>query len=217
LAENSRREARFLKIMTSRYVILLLVVLGALLQGCRIVPTFHQADGARAGTRIDFDDPLLNRRQVFLFGSIGQRAAEDTIQKLLFLNGENHEPIDLYLQTPGGDLKHAMAIEQTMRLIESPVNTHAFFECSSGGALLLAGGTGTRRAFQSSVIIIHGMKVIGRPPAGLFPRVQDEYTEFWRKRARLPEAWLPLPQGVIHVLSADEALEYGLVDEVIER
>jgi ATP-dependent protease ClpP protease subunit len=45
----------------------------------------------------------------------------------------------------------------------------------------------------------------------------EGYDDFWRKRARLPESWLPMPTGSNHPLSADQALEYGLVDEVVER
>lgn len=172
---------------------------------------------SQADARVDFTDPLLNRRQILLFGPIDQRAAELTIQKLLFLDGKGHDPIDLYLQTPGGELKHAMAIEQMIRLLQSPVNTYALSECNSGGAMLLAAGTGKRRAFHGAVVILHGLKIFGKHPAGFTERIQDGYTHFWRQRSRLPESWLPLPPDVIHVLSAQQALEYGLVDEVVER
>jgi ATP-dependent Clp protease protease subunit len=190
-----------------------------LLPGCVIYSGSQDSHDANspAGAKVDFSDPVLNRRQIFLFGSIEQRVAETTIQKLLFLDAKSHEPIDLYLQTPGGEFKHAMAIEQTMRLIQSPVNTYALSECNSGGVVLLAAGTGKRRAFHGSVIIVHGLKIYGRPPAGLKPQVEDAYTDFWRRRARLPESWLPLPNGVIHVLTAEQALQYGLVDEIVGK
>ena len=193
----------------------LIPVLGALLQGC-CTPQ-HEATIPQAEVRVDFSDPVLDRRQILLFGTIDQRAAERIIQKLLFLDGKSHDPIDLYLQTPGGEFKHFMAIEEMMSHLQSPVNTYALAECNSGGAMLLAAGTGKRRAFRGAVVILHGMKISGRPPPDFINRIQEGYTNFWRKRARLPESWLPLPHDVLHVLSAEQALEYGIVDEVISR
>jgi ATP-dependent Clp protease protease subunit len=196
---------------------ILMIALAALLPGCVFAPRSYNEADSQAGSRIDFDDPLLSHRQIFLFGEIDRQAAELTIQKLLFLDGRNHDPIDLYLQTPGGELEHALAIEQTMRLVQSPVNTCAFSECSSGGVVLLAGGTGKRRAFHGSVIVIHGMKTYGRPPPGFKEHFQDAYTDFWHRRAKLPESWLPLPDDKLHILSAEEAQQYGIVDEIVEK
>jgi ATP-dependent Clp protease protease subunit len=172
---------------------------------------------AKSHSPVDFADPVLNRRQILLFGDIDEKAAERTIQKLLFLENKSHEPIDLYLMTPGGEFKSALAIEHVMRSIQSPVNTYALSECNSGGALLLAAGTGKRKAFRGSIVVVHGMTVRGKLPADMIAQTQDGYTRFWRQRARLPESWLPLPQNVVHVLSAEQALEYHLVDEIIER
>src|SRR5947207_368348 len=57
----------------------------------------------------------------------------------------------------------------------------------------------------------------GNPTSEYSKPIQDDYMQLWRKRARLPDAWLPFPFGVIHILSAEQALEYGVVDEVIDR
>src|SRR5262249_37645389 len=103
------------------------------------------------------------------------------------------------------------------RLIKSPVNTCALSECNSAGVMLLAGGTGKRKVFRTAVLVVHGLTVHGRPPADLVEKIEEVYTEFWRKRTRLPESWLPLPRGVSHVLTAEKAVEYGVADEVIEK
>ena len=192
---------------------------GALLQGCSTPQPASEPEKtlSQADVRVDFADPVLNSRQILLFGAIDQRTAEIAIQKLLFLDGKNHNPIDLYLQTPGGDTKYAFAIEETMRLVHSPVNTYALSECNSGGAMLLAAGTGKRRAFHGAVIILHGLVVHGNPPAGFVERIQDSYTDFWRKRTHLPQSWLPLPFGSERVLTAGQSLEYGIIDEVVDR
>lgn len=205
--------------MRAFIILLPIAVLGTLIQGC-CTPrqTGEQPKTvSRVDARVDFDDPVLNRRQILLFGPIDQRAAELATQKLLFLDGKSHDPIDLYLQTPGGEFKDAMAIEQTMRILQSPVNTYALSECNSGGALLLTAGTGRRRAFHGAVVGIHGLKFYGKPPPALTERIQEAYTDFWRQRSRLPRSWLPLPAGVFHFLSAEQAFEYGIVDEVIGR
>jgi len=172
---------------------------------------------ASTKVQIDFTDPVLNQRQILLLGDITPRVAEVTIQKLLYLDGKSHEPIDLYLQTPGGEMKSAFAIEQTIRLLKSPLNTYALSECNSGGAMLLAAGTGKRRAFHGAIVIIHGLKIQGKVPPDFVEWVQGAYTEFWRKKTRLPAAWLPLPYDIKHTLSAEQALEYGVVDELIGK
>ncbi len=174
--------------------------------------------GCHTRSHVDYKDPVLNQRKILLFGPIDQHAAELTIQKLLFLDGKSHAAIDLFLQTPGGQLKSGMAIEQVIRGIRSPVNTYALSECNSGGAYLLAAGTGKRRAFRGAVIMVHGLSFHGDIPPPDFVKVLAEgYDHFWRKRARLPESWFPISGGTNHFLSAEQALEYGLVDEVVER
>ena len=173
--------------------------------------------GCRTAGRLDYSDPILNDRKILLFGPIDARTAELTIQKLLYLDGKSHDPIDLFLQTPGGQVKSGMAIEQIMRLLQSPVNTWALSECNSGGAFLLAAGTGKRRAFRGAVMMVHGLQVRGPIPSDFVERLEKGYTEFWRKRTRLPESWLPLSRDIEHHLSAEEAMAYGLVDEVVEH
>ena len=202
------------------------IVLGFLLSGCSTTITLGPSPGAESettpspsDTRVDFTDPLLNSRKVLLFGPIDQQSGEIAIQKLLYLDGKGHDPIDLFLESPGGDMKYAWAILETIKLVRSPVNTYALSECNSGGAMLLAGGTGKRRAFHGAVIVIHGLKPgIGaeKPPAVFVTDLQDSYTDFWRKSARLPESWLPLPLDSLRILTAEQALQYGIVDEVVD-
>lgn len=200
-----------------RFGLLLAIALPFCLQGC----VTWQPEGGTAAVapaaeaQVHFGDPVLNDRKILLFGPIDQRAAELTIQKLLYLDGHGHEPIDLFLQTPGGEVKYAMAIAQTMRLLRSPVNTYALSECNSGGVVLLAAGTGKRHAFHGAVIVVHGLVIGGKPPQAYAELVENSYTEFWRKRTRLPESWLPLPLNSLHILSAEQALQYGIVDDVV--
>jgi ATP-dependent Clp protease protease subunit len=177
----------------------------------------HEFSASHTPVRIDYADPVLLRRQILLFGDIDELAAERAIEQLLFLEGQSHEPIDLYLMTPGGEFKSALAIEHMFHVLHSPINTYALSECNSGGALLLAAGTGKRRAFRGAMVVLHGVKVTGRLPPGALDQIQTAYTAFWRRRTHLPESWLPMPQDVLHVLASEDALRYGIVDEIIER
>jgi ATP-dependent protease ClpP protease subunit len=104
-----------------------------------------------------------------------------------------------------------------MELMRSRVNTCALGECNSAGAVLLAAGTGLRQAFPDSIVAIHGMGISRNPPAKYVELTQASYTAFWRRRTRLPGAWLPLPQGGLHFLTAQQALDYGVIDGIVVR
>lgn len=212
----SKRVVVSSKIAIPSWLLLIGLVLA---QGCTVMmesPPSSLISATKASAKLDYADPVLNQRRILLFGKITDSVAEEIIRKLFYLDAQSAEPIDLYLLTPGGELKAAFSIEQTFHLIRSPVRTFALSECNSGGAVLLASGTGGRAAFRGSIVVIHGMKVSGSPPPGFAETVQDAYTSFWRRRARLPSAWLPLPHGVTHVLTAEQALEFGVIDRILE-
>jgi ATP-dependent Clp protease protease subunit len=160
---------------------------------------------------------VLDQRRILVFGDLTTVVAERVVRDLFYLDARNGEPIDLFLMTPGGELKAAFAIENAMQLVRSPVNTYAIAECNSAGAMLLAAGTGKRVAFRGATIVIHGMLVRGRPPADFVGLTQAYYTEFWRRRTRLPAEWLPIPRGHTHFLTAELAFNYGLIDELLDR
>jgi ATP-dependent Clp protease protease subunit len=169
----------------------------------------------RPETRLETSDPVLNQGRIFVVGDITEESAAEVIRQLLYLDAQGQETIRLYLMTPGGDLKAVFAVLNTLQMIQSRVDTYALGECNSGGAVLLAGGTGKRRAFPDSTIVIHGMEIRRKTPARYVELTQEAYTAFWRQHAGLPESWLPIPPGKFFILSAREALEYGLIDEII--
>jgi ATP-dependent Clp protease, protease subunit len=176
------------------------------------------AEGVKTGAvqpRIDFTDPVLNQRQIILTAKINELTAHELIAKLLYLEGRGHQPIDLLLASSGGHLNHTFAIIDVINSLKSKVNTWAVGDCNSGGAMLLAAGTGRRKASPNAVIIIHGPVPSGRLPSGLMETVDGRLSSFWQARAKLPARWLPLPQNSTHVLTPRDALEYGLIDEAI--
>ncbi len=191
----------------------------ALIMGCTTTPpSFEPEKGSSlVESHVDFTDPVLNARKIFLFGPTDQQVSLVTIQKLLYLDDKGNDPIDLFLVTPGGDIKYAWAIVQTLRLIDSPVNTYALSECNSGGVMILAAGTGKRSASQESVIILHGLKIHGKPPVDYAETLQESYNDFWISHTLLPKSWLPLPFNSHHVLTAKEAIDYGIVDELFDE
>jgi ATP-dependent Clp protease, protease subunit len=191
------------------------LALAVLPSGCTIY--YNGQESVRETRAIDYSDPVLNQRQILLIGEITEETAEETIQKLLYLDKQGTEPIDLFLLTPGGELKSAFAIEQVMKLLHAKVNTYALAECNSGGAFLLAAGTGERVAFSEALITVHGILVKGKPPTRVTGILQDYYTSFWRRRTHLPEAWLPIPANKFIFLTAQDALKYGLVDKIIAK
>ena len=196
------------------------LILAGFCQGCTIFVPPAQTSAPQSQPSVTFSDPVLSQLRILLFGDISQRMAEETIQKLFYLDGQQVAPIDFYLMTPGGDLKAAMAIENAFGLIRSRVNTYALSECSSGGAMLLAAGTGKRAAFRGAMIVVHGMKVdrnLRKEHKDYIDGIQAYYMAFWQQRARLPAQWLPIPLNTLHSLTAEQALEYGLIDTIIER
>src|SRR4051812_1655500 len=107
--------------------------------------------------RMTLGDLLLENRIIFLEGVINDASANLAVMKLLFLQYENRtQGISFYLNSPGGSVTATLAIYDTMQFIECPVATYCIGMAASGAAVLLAGGTKTRRFFlPHSKIMIH--------------------------------------------------------------
>jgi ATP-dependent Clp protease protease subunit len=173
-------------------------------------------DVGAVGSPVDLDDPLLVRfRTIALSGSVDGRAARNVVSQLLYLDAlEPGRPIDFYIRTQGGWASDAHAICDAMQKVRSPVNTWALGSCESAGAILLAGGTGVRRAFPDTIISIHLNEEEGDEP------YSDEFVArrrgeaFWKRRAKLPDRCYPMVGEVFFNLSASEALEFGVIDEI---
>jgi ATP-dependent Clp protease protease subunit len=204
--------------MKCKHYFRLVTALGlmGILQGCLLVSSDMTTEQT-VDARLDFSDPVLNQRRVILAGEITESSAAKVIREMLYLDALTNQPIDLYLLTPGGDLEATLAIERTMRSLRSPVNTWALGECSSGGAMLLAAGTGERRAFKDSIILVHGVLGASRLPRKHADLEYASVDEFWKHYARLPESWVPIPPGKWYILNAEQARTYGVIDKIIDR
>jgi ATP-dependent Clp protease protease subunit len=179
---------------------------------------------SRGERAFDIFSRLLNDRIVFLSGGIEDGVASLIIAQLLHLESEDPDKdIVLYINSPGGSVTSALAIYDTMQFVKPDVVTVCIGMCASAAALLLASGkAGKRWALPNSEVLIH------QPLGGT--QGQATEIEIWAKhmlrtRVRLDEILAKhtgQPIAKIHedterdnIMTADEARDYGLVDEVI--
>ena len=171
-------------------------------------------------------DLLLENRIIFLEGVINDAMANLTVMKLLFLQYENKsQEISFYINTPGGSVSSTLAIYDTMQFLQCPIATYCVGLAASGGAILLAGGTkGKRFALPHSKIMIH--QPWGQV-GGQVSDIQIQAEEILRNREVLNQILANhTGQPVDRVardtdrdrfMSAQEAKDYGLVDDVLQK
>lgn len=176
--------------------------------------------------QLTLGDLLLENRIVFLQGEIHTANANDLVMKLLYLQSENRrKDIHFYLNSPGGEVVATLAIYDTMQILSCPVSTYCVGQAASGAAVLLAGGTkGKRFALPHARVMLH------QPYGGVGGQVSDieiQANEIIRTREVLNEILAAHSNQKIErirtdtdrdfFLSAAEAKEYGLVDEILAK
>ncbi|MBP87773.1 MAG: ATP-dependent Clp protease proteolytic subunit [Planctomycetaceae bacterium] len=176
--------------------------------------------------QLTLGDLLLENRIVFLQGEIYTGNANEVVMKLLYLQSENRKKdIHFYLNSPGGDVIATLAIYDTMQILSCPVATYCVGQAASGGAVLLAGGTkGKRFALPNSRVMMH------QPWGGVQGQISDieiQANEIMRSRELLNEILAShTGQPIERVandtdrdffLSAIEAKEYGVVDDILSK
>jgi len=175
---------------------------------------------------MDIYSRLLKDRIVFLGAQVNDDVANSVVAQLLFLQSEDaQKDVHLYINSPGGSITAGLAIYDTMQFINCDVATYCVGQCASMGAVLLTAGTpGKRRALPNSRIMIH------QPMAGMEGSAEDimiHAKEFGKVKERLNKILIkhtghPLEKiekdtDRDRFMTAEEALDYGLVDEVIEH
>ncbi len=174
----------------------------------------------------DLFSRLLQNRIIFIGGEINDTVASLVIGQLFYLQSEDPgKDIEMYINTVGGEVPAGLAIYDTMQLIKPDVRTFCVGKSVSMGAVLLAGGMkGKRSALPNSRVMIH------QPLGGTYGQVSDVdiFTrELLRTRDRINEIMAyHTGQDVETIkrdterdrwMTADEAKEYGIVDEVLAR
>ncbi len=190
-----------------------------------LIPFVIEKSG-REERAMDIYSRLLKDRIVFLGSQVTDDVANSVVAQLLFLQSDDSKSdIHLYINSPGGNIAAGLAIYDTMQFVNCDVATYCVGQAASMGAVLLcAGAAGKRKALPNSRIMIH------QPLAGAEGTAEDiiiHAKEFIKVKERLnnilikhtghPLAKIEQDTDRDRFMSAEEALEYGLIDHVIEH
>ena len=172
----------------------------------------------------DIYSRLLKDRIIFLGEEVNETTASLTVAQLLFLEAEDPEKdIQLYINSPGGSVTAGMAIYDTMRYIKCDVSTICIGMAASMGAFLLAGGTkGKRLALPNAEIMIHqplggaqGQATEIEIAAKHILRTKQELNSILAQNCGQPYDVIAADTERDNWKSAEEAMQYGLIDRVI--
>ncbi len=181
---------------------------------------------ARGERSYDIYSRLLKERVVFLVGAVEDQVANLIVAQLLFLESENPDKdIHLYINSPGGSVSAGLSIYDTMQFIKSDVSTICVGQAASMGAFLLTGGEKGKR-----FCLPHSRMMIHQPLAGFQGQASDvdiHAREVLKTKERLNELLAVHTGQPIdriqsdtdrdYFMSATEAVEYGLIDSMLER
>ena len=181
---------------------------------------------SRGERSYDIYSRLLKERIIFLGEEVNDASASIVVAQLLFLEAEDPEKdIHLYINSPGGSVTAGMAIYDTMQYIKCDVETICIGMAASMGAFLLAGGTkGKRLALPNAEIMIHQPSGGAQGQATEIQIAAEHILKTRQKLNQILAENTGQPLDVIRIdterdnfMSAEEAKEYGLIDQVIER
>ncbi|HFC8519182.1 ATP-dependent Clp endopeptidase proteolytic subunit ClpP [Neisseria lactamica] len=192
-----------------------------------LVPTVIEQSG-RGERAFDIYSRLLKERIVFLVGPVTDESANLVVAQLLFLESENPDKdIFFYINSPGGSVTAGMSIYDTMNFIKPDVSTLCLGQAASMGAFLLsAGGKGKRFALPNSRIMIHQPLISGglggqasdiEIHARELLKIKEKLNRLMAKHCGRDLADLERDTDRDNFMSAEEAKEYGLIDQVLEN
>ncbi len=172
----------------------------------------------------DIYSRLLKDRIILLCGEINDALANSVVAQLLFLAAENsEEEIKLYINSPGGSITAGMAIYDTMNLIKPQVSTICIGMAASMAAFILASGEkGKRYALPNSEIMIHqplggasGQATEIQIAAKHILRVKDRMNKILSEKTNKPISQIALDTERDNYMFSEEALEYGIIDKIL--
>jgi len=185
----------------------------------------HQSEQSDAALKPAVPPPVPTNRDIFVFGRLENEVALPTIKKLLKLNERDpKKPINLYVNSSGGNGYNADGIIAVMHSISAPVNTICLGHALSGACEILASGTGVRSAYEFATLMFHQtlweaegditnleiQAVQGR-------RFREAQIELLHRASGQTKEKIRKDIERDFYLSTKEALEYGLIDEVIKH
>jgi ATP-dependent Clp protease protease subunit len=172
------------------------------------------------------DELLLENRVVFLIGEINQASAARVMMQMLYLeNQKRGQDINFYINSPGGSVDDTLAVYDTMRFLSSDVATYCMGRAYSGGSVLLTAGAKGKR-----YILPHAKVMIHQPYGGVYGQTEDiriqaeqiikakrELNGILARHTGQPVENIERDSERDKYFTAQEAKDYGLVDEVIEE
>ena len=179
---------------------------------------------ARGERAYDIYSRMLKERIIFLMGPVDDHVASLLTAQLLFLEAENPDKdINIYINSPGGDITALFAIYDTMQYIKPDITTICFGQAASAAAVLLAAGTkGKRLALPHARVLLHqpwgsgaGQATDIEIQAREIMRMRDLLEQILSEHTGQPIEKLNKDTDRDFVMSAEEAKEYGMIDEVI--
>ncbi len=190
-----------------------------------LIPFVIEKSG-REERAMDIYSRLLKDRIVFLGSQVNDDLANSSVAQLLFLQSEDPKSdIHLYINSPGGSVTAGLAIYDTMQFVTCDVATYCIGQAASMGAVLLtAGARGKRNALPNARIMIH------QPLAGMegtaedimihakeFKKIKQKLNNILIKHTGHPIEQIERDTDRDRFMSAEEAMEYKLIDQVIEH
>ena len=176
------------------------------------------------GERVyDIYSRLLKDRIIILSGEIDDNLSNIVVAELLYLDSLNHDPINLYINCPGGSITSGIAIYDTMNFVKSKVSTVCIGMAASMAAFLLScGEKGMRYALPNSEVMIHqplggaqGQATEIKIAAERILKLKAKLNKILSENTSQDIKKIEKDTERDYFLSADEALEYGLIDEIL--
>ena len=173
----------------------------------------------------DIYSRLLKDRIIFLTGPVRDENCANIAASLLFLDSQNNDPIQFWINSPGGSVNAGLQVADLFRYIKSPVHTICTGLAASMGAFLLSHGTkGSRMALPNARIMIH------QASSGMRGNIQDmeislnetktlneNLINIMAENCNITPAKMKKAMDRDNWMSAKEALEFGLIDKIIEK
>ena len=179
---------------------------------------------SRGERSYDIYSRLLKERIIFLDGEINDTTSSLIVAQLIFLEADNPDKdIEMYINSPGGSITSGFAIYDTMNFIKCDVSTMCVGMAASMGAFLLAAGAkGKRKALPNSEIMIHqplggaqGQSVDVEIYAKRLIKTREKLNEILSEKTGQPIDVIARDTDRDNFMSAEEALEYGLIDQIV--
>ena len=168
-----------------------------------------------------YEETLIDSRIIFINGEINSQTSDLVIKQLLYLDSISHDDISIYLNTPGGSVSEGLAIIDAMRLIKSKVNTIAIGTVASMGAVILACGD-KRSCLKHTKMMIHqvyfGVQGTMSDVSIVYENAQEvkkDLLDILSETTKNPVKKLEQDCDRDYWLNAKEALDYGLIDEIL--